>query len=156
MNQSRQSKSPLALRLCAAMWLLAWIAASGFCALEPVFDRAESGAHHHSDPSASHQHAAAPSSEDSNHSHDSDTNGGAEHSCCTSLTAAPQFASSAVFTKPDFGKSLPLNFLWLARSLAFVQPEAPALRQPQPPDRLFTPEVYLGPALHSLAPPLAV
>jgi hypothetical protein len=147
MNKSRQSKSTLALRLCAAVWLLAWIAASGFCALEPVFDQAESGAHHHADQTA------APSSEDSNHSHDSDKNDGAEHSCCTSLTAAPQFASSAIFTKPDFGKSLPLSFLWLAQTLTFVQPEAPAMRQS--PDRqwVFTPEVCLGPAFRSHAPP---
>ena len=60
MGQSRQSKSTPALRLCTAMWLLVWVVASGFCALEPVFDRAGSGAHHHSEQTASHQHAAAP------------------------------------------------------------------------------------------------
>lgn len=151
MKHSRQRKSSLAFRLCAVVSLLVWVAASGFCSVESLI-----GADHHADGAAQHDHDVAASADSDHHSPDSDKKDGDEHSCCSSLTAAAPSASQTILTKPDFGKLLSPNFLWLAQTLAFVQPEAPILRQP--PDRqwVFTPEVYLGPAFRSHAPPLAV
>ena len=151
MTHSRQRKSSLALRLCALVSLLVWVAASGFCSVESLFGHAE----HHAHGAAQHEHDAAPASADSDHhSHDSDKNGGDEHSCCASLAAAVPSAEQTVLSKPDFGKLLSFNFLWLAQALTFVQPEAPILRQPPDREWVFTPEVCLGPAFRSHAPPL--
>ncbi len=150
MTHSRQRKSSLALRLCAVASLLVWVAASGFCSMESLV-----GADHHADGAAQHEHYAAPASADSDHhSHDSDKNGGDKDSCCSSLTAAAPSAHQTLLTKPDFGKLLSHNFLWLAQALTFVQPEAPITRQAQHREFIFTPEVCLGPAFRSHAPPL--
>lgn len=146
----RYGKPKLMLRACAALLLLAWVAASGFCSLELGIGHAEDAAPPHSHDSSQHHGDDAAADP-----HDSDKDGDHSDACCTSLKAAPQFVSSAVFSKPDFGNALSLTFLWIARQLTLVQPEAAALRQPRAPERVFTPEVYLGPALHSLAPPLA-
>lgn len=151
MKYSRQRKSSLAFRLCAVASLLVWVAASGFCSVESLFGHDE----HHAHGAAQHEHDAAPASADSDHhSHDSDKNDGDEHSCCASLAAAVPSAQQPVLTKPDFGKLLPFNFLWLAQALTVVQPEAPISRQTQHREFIFTPEVCLGPAFRSHAPPL--
>lgn len=150
---SQQRRLSPMLRICAAFMLLVWVAASGFCSAEPLFARAKSG-EQDSDKTAHHQNEAVPSSTDSGHSHDSDNHDDGEHSCCSSLTAAAPSANPTVLTKPDFGKLLSLNFLWLAQALTFVQPEAPISRQPPDREWVFTPEVCLGPAFRSHAPPL--
>ena len=138
----RQTKLNPLLRWFAGATVLVWIVASGFCSVEHFFGHAESD--------------AAPASETADHSHDSDKHDDSEHSCCDSLKATPQLGSSTVLNHPDFGKLLSPDFLLLAQVLTFVQPEAPISRQP--PDRqwVFTPEVFLGPAFRSHAPPLAV
>jgi len=143
------------LRICAALMLLVWIAASGFCSAEPLFAHAKSG-EQESDKTAHHQNEAVPSSTDSGHSHDSDKHDDGEHSCCDSLKATPQFASSGISTKPDFGKLFALAPLWLIQALTFVQPEVSVPRQPPDREWVFTPKMCLGPALRSHAPPLAV
>jgi hypothetical protein len=151
MTNSRKRKSSLALRLCAVVSLLVWVAASGFCSVESLIGHAE----HHAHGAAQHEHDAAPASADSDHhSHDSDKNDSDEHSCCASFAAAVPSAQQTVLTKPDFGKLLAFNFLWLAQALTFVQPEAPISRQPPDREWVFTPEVCLGPAFRSHAPPL--
>ena len=155
MTHSRQRKSSLAFRLCAVVSLLVWVAASGFCSVESLFGQAGHHAEHHADVAAQHEHDAAPASADSDHhSHDSDKNSDDEHACCSSLTAAAPSAHQTVLTKPDFGKLLSFNLLWLSQALTFVQPEAPISRQPPDREWVFTPEVCLGPAFRSHAPPL--
>lgn len=143
----------MALRLCAVVSLLVWVAASGFCSVESLIGHGD----HHANGADHHENATAASATDSDHhSHDSDKDRGDEHSCCASLAAANPSAQKTVLTKPDFGKLLSFNLLWLAQVLTFVQPEAPILRQPPDRERVFTPEVYLGPAFRSHAPPLAI
>ncbi len=151
MTHSRQRKTSLAFRLCAVVSLLVWVAASGFCSVESLFGPAE----HHAHGAAQHEHDAAPASADSDHhSHDSDKSGD-EHSCCASLAAAVPSAQQTVLAKPDFGKLVSLSYLWLAQALAVVQPEAPISRQAQHREFIFTPEVCLGPAFRSHAPPFS-
>ena len=152
MIRSQQRRLKPVLRICAALMLLVWVAASGFCSAEPLFAHAKPG-EHDSDKTAHHQDEAVPSSTDSSHSHDSDKHDDGEHSCCASLTAAAPSANPTVLTKPDFGKLLSFNLLWLAQVLTSVQPEAPISRQPPDSQWVFTPEVRLGPAFRSHAPP---
>jgi hypothetical protein len=156
MTCSRQRKLKPVLRICASLMVLIWIVASGFCSAEPLLGHAESGGEHHSNQAAHHEDEAAPSSTDAGQSHDSDQHKDGEHSCCASLKATPQFGGSANLTKFDFAKSFSLNSLWLAQALTFVQPEVPFSRQPPGREWVFTPEVCLGPAFRSHAPPLAV
>ena len=154
MTGSRKTKLSPALRTGAAMWLVVWVAAFGFCSLESMVGHAESGAGHHSRQAAHHHDDATPPHEDSGHSHDSDQGDDHGNACCTSLKAVPQFANSTALTKPDFGKPLSLSFLWLAQALTLVQPEAPSLRQMREDQWVFTPEVCLGSAHRSHAPPV--
>lgn len=152
MTCSQQRRLKPVLRICAVLSLLVWIAASGFCSVESLLGHSD----HDSNTAAHHEHDVASAADADHHSHDSDKNGGDEHSCCSSLTVAAPSANPTVLTKPDFGKLPALNFLWLAQALTFVHPEAPVLRQPPSRERVFTPKVYLGPAHRSHAPPFAV
>jgi hypothetical protein len=148
MTHSRQSKSSLALRLGAVVSLLVWVAASSFCLVESLI-----GADHHAAGAAQHGHDVAASADSDHHSHDSDKKDGDEHACCSTLTAAAPSAHQTVLPKPDFGKPLSFNLLWLSQALTFVHPEAPISRQPPDREWVFTPEVCLGPAFRSNAPP---
>jgi hypothetical protein len=144
------------MRVCAALLLVAWVSAAFTCALESAFGHSKAGDEHQPNQAAHHEDGAAPSPGSSNRSHDSDNNGGSDnHSCCSSVNATAQIPDS-ILNKPDFGKSLSLSFVWLAQVLTLDQPETPALRQPPDRDWVFTPEVSLGPAFRSHAPPLAI
>ncbi len=56
--------------------------------------------------------------------------------------------------KPDFGLAI-LTFVSPSQTVAYTLPEAPISRQPPDRERVFTPEVSLGPAFRSLAPPVS-
>lgn len=152
MANSRQPKPRPALRLCAAFCVLIWLAAVSYCSLETFIGHAEAGDHHAAQAAT---HASAESHDKSDHSHDSDKNGNSQDTCCDSLNATPQHGSSLVLLKPDLGKLPSFSFLWMATALTLDAPE-PAPRQAQHPVWIFTPEVCLGPAFRSHAPPLAV
>lgn len=139
---SQQRRLKPVLRICAALMMLVWIAATGFCSVEHFFGHAES--------------EVASASATADHSHDSDKHDDSEHSCCDSLKATAQLGGSTVLNHPDFGKLFSPDFLLFAQTLTFVQPEAPVSRQPPNRQWVFTPEVCLGPAFRSHAPPLAV
>lgn len=141
-------------RAGAVVALLVWITASGYCASEFVLPQlASSGHQHHHGDAGGHTHeVATPAHEHDDHSHDSDPHGEHAHSCCSSLSAAvAQISSPFQFVKSDFG----LLYTLTVRSLtqAGTQPELPLLRQARTRGWVFTPEVSLGPALRSLAPP---
>ena len=155
MSSRRTNLSPL-LRWFAGATLLVWVVASGFCSAEHFFGHAESSAHHDSENLAQHQPAAAPLSANAGHTHDSDKRKDDENSCCDSLKATPQSGGFAHLTKHGFGKLLSLNVNWLARTLPFVQPNAPSPRQAREHEWVLTPEVFLGPAFRSHAPPALV
>ncbi len=156
MSCLRQRKLNPAFRTCAAAMVLVWLAATGLCSLDSQFGHVESGGGQHVERDVRHEDEAVPSSAESGHSHDSDKNrnSGDERSCCASLKATPQFASSMLLTKPDFGKSLSFGFLSLTQMRTFLEREAPCSRQPPERKWVFTLEVCLGPAFRSLAPPL--
>ena len=164
---SRRPKIHIGLRLVAAGCIVLWLQAPSNCALERLFGdhhHAEAGAseilaHHdndhaqeaeaaeHEDGEASHSHDSAQSSHDSHHHSGGDT-------CrCYTLIATVQIAQPLVIAKPVFQL---LNFLCTvlqARDPMLAATEDKAERQAKDHDRVFTPEVCLGAAHRSLAPP---
>jgi hypothetical protein len=149
MVNSRQPKLKPALRLCAALSVLIWLSATSYCSLEFLIGHPEG--EHHAGQAATHD--AAQSHGESGHSQDSDNNGSSDESCCSTLQAPPLTAGTPVLLKPDFGKLASFHFLWLARTLTLDAPETTPPRQAQHRDWIFTPEVSLGPAYRSHAPP---
>jgi hypothetical protein len=87
-------------------------------------------------------------------SHDSDKHDSHDDSLCVSLHSICPISPSSVLAKPDFGLAFTLDFISTARLVALAQPEATVSRQPPDLDKVFTPEVCLGPAFRSLAPPV--
>lgn len=158
MRHARQPRLSPALRLWAALSVLVWIAALAQCAMEPLIGNFHSGANHHTASTAHDHHGdeAAPAHQETGHSHDSDPNGDHGDSCCTSLKAALSNTASFQLTHPDLGQLFALNSLWLTQALTPVESEISPPRQAKNREWVFTPEVCLGPAFRSHAPPLAV
>jgi hypothetical protein len=152
MANSRHLGLKPATRLCAALFALVWIWAVSYCSVGLLYGYVESESH---DAQAAHHHddAAQPHGSHGHH-HGSNDGGQPEDFCCDSLKATPQVGSGFTFLKPDFGKPHWLDFISLVSALTFVQPEAAPPRQPPERQWVFTPEVCLGPAFRSHAPPL--
>ena len=144
----RQTKVSPLTRFIAAAMILVWVGAIALCQTYCC-----SGDEHHSD-SADHHHAdAAPHS----HSHDQDDSNAPgnekESSFCLSLKSLLHNSSGLSLSKPA---PLPLYELTFAPE-AIGDTATPFIalhfRQAKPGDWVFTPEVCLGPAFRSLAPP---
>ena len=145
MASRRTTLNPL-LRSLAAVTLLCWLGALVLCSTECFEGDSD---HHAGDKEIASSHSDSDSTPDSeNHSHHDD-------SACASLKTLVPTAHNNLLPKPDFG-FFNLSFVSLPQVLVAAESEAPISRQP--PDRqfVFTPELCLGPALRSLAPPLAV
>jgi len=163
----RQPKLSPALRIVAAGCIVLWLLASSCCNIEFLCsgdhhteaDASKALAHHngglsaeaevaeHALAEASHPHDSEQPSNDS-HPHDSGDN-----SCCSTLMATAQFATPFVIIKPVLQ---PLDFLCSvlqARDLMLSAPKDEQKRQAKPSDWVFTPQVCLGAAHRSLAPP---
>lgn len=145
----RQPRLSAALRGWVVVSLLVWIAALAFCAWEPLIESFHVADHHHGDE-------AAPPHEDTGHSHGPENGGGDDHSCCSTFKAIPQSAGSSALFRPDFGQVAHLQFMLLTQAFAVVRPDINPPRQPPDREWVFRPEVCLGPAFRSHAPPLAV
>jgi len=138
---SRRTTLKSLLRFVAAGMLLVWIAAVTACSTECL------GEDSHSDSAQMGQTA-------SNQPHDSNKQDSDDDSLCISLHSLCPTSPSLVLVKPDFGLAFTLDFISTAQSITLTQPETPVSRQPPDDNRVFTPEVCLGPAFHSLAPPV--
>jgi hypothetical protein len=111
-------------------------------------------AEHHHDAEA-HQPATA------SHHHDGEApqghcgKSGCEGQCRCSVTiqAFVQTPPAIVIPKPVSQPVLNISLLCAARQHVFAAPPSETLRRGKPCDWVFTPEVCLGPAFHSLAPP---
>jgi hypothetical protein len=84
---------------------------------------------------------------------DSDNHSGHDDSACTTLKTLVPTACNVALHKPDFGFCT-LNFVSVLQSVTVAQMEASVSRQPPDGELLFTPEVSLGAAFYSLAPPV--
>lgn len=142
MRLARTTLSPV-LRLFAALTLVAWMTAASFCLVECVGSHSETA-------------GVQPAADVTGQSHDSDKRDHHDQSFCASLRSIALMSPERVLARTDFGLTFALNFVSTAPSIAFAQPEAAAPRQPPDCHRVFTPEVSLGPAFRSLAPPPAV
>jgi hypothetical protein len=73
--------------------------------------------------------------------------------CCSTIQALVVTPTLIVIARPVTTPALIISLLWAAREHEFTAPATEAMRQARPRDWVFTPELCLGPALHSLAPP---
>ena len=155
MTRSRQYRLNPLLRIGAALLVLVWVASTSLCSAEHLIRHSES-AGAHDDASAVDHHDVASSDADSGHSHDSGKHHDDQHSCCDSPKILPQSSQSGLLAKPDFGKAFSISAILLAQELTRVQANTTALsvRHAAERDWIFTPEVSLGPAFRSHAPPL--
>jgi hypothetical protein len=80
--------------------------------------------------------------------HDSDTT-----FACEVLKSVLVTGQTAVLVQPEFDLLYTLAPFTAALTATATEPAAPISRDAWPRDWVFTPEVSLGPALHSLAPP---
>lgn len=136
-----------AIRICAAMSLVIWLAAWGFCSAECLIGDSPCQPSHHEEQAADshHDHGQTPAS---------DPHDGCKGSFCDSLKTLAQTTDSIAIAKPQFGLAYTLSITSLSPALIISEPEEPVFRQAWRRDWVFTPEVYLGPALRSHAPPL--
>jgi len=137
MKSSSAKLNPF-LRFAAAGTLLIWLSAVGLCQL-----------HCCGDDNCDGTHIIAHTGTDS---HDGDKNHH-DDSACLTLKSALQNNNAITFVKPNFGLVFNLNFLSAVTSVKTSPSETFIFRQPPDLNRVFTPEVCLGPAFHSLAPP---
>ena len=111
--------------------------------------------HHHA--AEVHQHATASHHDDGEAPQgDCGKTGCEDKCCCSTIQALTATMTPVVISKPVSQLVLNISLLCAAREHAFAAPPRETLRQAKPRDWVFTPEVYLGPALHSLAPPAFV
>jgi len=137
-NNRRHRLKPM-LRVVAAMSLMFWLAAFTFCSTECL----------HADADHMEQATAA----DHHDSHDSSKEEQHDDSFCISLHSFAPSSAVSELAKPDFRLVLTLNLLLPTPQFSIVEPKLSISRQPPDREWPFTPEVCLGPAFRSLAPP---
>lgn len=158
MNASRQPKLRMSLRIWAVVSLVAWLGASVFCAGDALLGHPHGdGEGGHATASGQPHHAGSTATDSAaahGHSHDSDQGDGHdEAACCSTLIGVQQATSSLVLPTLDFARLASFHFVFLSQTLAPSEPEGSPPRQSSPRDWAFTPEVFLGPAFRSHAPP---
>ena len=148
MQMRREALRPW-FRATAAVTLLCWIAAASVCAAHcsGLFDHGDA-------PRAScHGVAVATHGEDANHSDPTHHDSSSTTLCLALKTVLPSIDGSIHF-HPDFSFVYLLAPLTLAFDTALNEPIHHHFRQAHLRGWVFTPEVSLGPAYRSLAPPL--
>jgi len=131
------------VRLAAAGMLLVWVAAVTACTTGWLEDDS------HSAPAQMTQadgKCGAPQNTGKQDCHD--------NPFCLSLHSLCQQSTGTALVKPDFGLAFTLIFIPAAQLSVPAQLETAISRQSPDCNRVFTPEVCLGPAFHSLAPPV--
>ena len=146
--RSRQTTLRPLSRCFAAVTLLLWIGAQVLCQAHcaPGACHDESGETGYHEATTSHSHHGdeqSPAHQDSS----------ADASCETLKSALSGNASSPLVT-PEFSILYTLAPTALALDLTAIEPGAFFSREARTRDWVFTPEVFLGPAFHSLAPPV--
>lgn len=164
----RQAKLPFARRILAVGCIAIWVAGVSACDIEALFccdshgreatahaDQEQSHETEHAGTNDPHDADAPHSGEADSHSHDSPMPGSREGSCCCSLKAVAVNSTPVAFGKPAF-LLIPVLCVPLeapATALARL-PSPPSRDVPRSRDRVLKPEVCLGPAFQSNAPPV--
>jgi hypothetical protein len=139
----RTTLTPL-LRSLAMATLLCWLGAFVLCATECSDGDSD---HQAGQMEMAASHSANGSMPDSdNHSKHDDS------ACQTLKTFAPT-SSQLALAKPDFGFCI-LSFASPPQTVTIALIETSISRQPPDDELVFTPEVSLGAAFYSLAPPV--
>lgn len=158
------------LRAGAAACLVFWLVCVALCDAEHLFafDHHKSSASQEHGPSRgilAHQHDAAIdgvrqtlSESDPAHNAGEQSRGSDRHdendSCCSTIKAPVPSAKPVVVSKPILNP-IAILFCLSDRSVtALPSEENASICQAKSRERIFTPEVYLGPAFRSLAPPV--
>lgn len=143
MTSRGKTYSPL-LRSLAAVMLLVWVGAVTVCSMKCSCAGCDSEHIAQAPTATSHSHNSQDQDKDCDH----------DGSFCHSLHSVTPVPAVAASIKPSFGLTFTLNFLSTARLVAVAPSETPISRQPADRNRVFTPEVCLGPAFRTLAPPV--
>ena len=114
--------------------------------------------HGHSGDKEAHNHgAASENDEGAAHRNHCDRNGCADKCRCEStLQPASATITHFVILKPVSPPVIHLSFSSVTRAYAFDAGRCEPVRPTRPHDWVFTPEVCLGPAFRSHAPPVLV
>lgn len=145
---SRRIKSSLLLRWFAAVTLLIWVGSLVLCQAHCAFNAcgdSEGVSCHAGNFSDSHhgdEHSSQPD-------HHDDTD-----SACLSLKSAFQSNNASTPVQPEFHPLYKLASIVYSLTATALEPASSFSRQAQPRNWAFTPEVCLGPAFRSLAPPV--
>ena len=147
--RSRQTTFSPLLRTFAAGALLVWVAAQVLCIAHCNFgvchgDSEEASCHGSPPTPAHHDDGDAPSPAH----HESSAS-----AACSTLKSALMGSSATALVRPDFHLLYTLAPIALALDATAVEPTASLIRQAKTRGRVFKPEVCLGPAFRSLAPP---
>ncbi len=139
------------LRCCAAAALVAWVGAQALCQMHCVFG----ACHDEPEDTVCHSTAAEPHHGDDDHGPQPCGHGqGADASCLTLNSALTGNAVVSVAT-PQLFPLYDLAPFKLPLDVMTSEAVARFSRQAGPPDWVFTPEVCLGPAFRSHAPPFS-
>ena len=165
------------------MCVFIWVIGFALCDLErlcnctrheagatPEHGHAHAAAHYHGDAEAQAHDAIAGNahahSHESGHHHDvdaaqddhgcQDKKGCDDQRCCSTIRAFLATPTPIVIAKPVAHPALIISLSCAARDHALAVPSTQILRQAKRRDWVFTPEVCLGPAFRSLAPPASV
>ena len=141
-NWSRYRLGP-GWRICAALLALGWVAALAICSSDCLGYHSDSG---HATREAQTAPAHGHSDSDRHHEHDD--------SFCAALDSVCLAAAGPALIKPEFGLAFIQVFVSRPPAIALYEPEAAISRQTPERAWVFTPEVCLGPALRSHAPPV--
>jgi len=133
------------MRLMAVVSLLLWLAASGICSVECAGGFQHCAGAHSCCHCQSFTGTGQPRGSEPQHSHD--------NSICISLHSLYAPAASMSVTRPDAAPVFVLNSISMADLAQVTAGEVLASRQLKSADPLFRPEVSLGAASRSHAPP---
>ena len=159
--------------MCALLWLVGiavcgmgrvciCVGHGGACAAHAsqVHEHDTVSAHEqgHSHAAEVHQHATASHHDDGEAPQGHCGKNGCEEQCRCSATiqALITTMTPVVISKPVSQPALNISLLYAVRQHVFAAPLSETLRLAKPRALIFTPEVCLGPAFHSLAPPAFV
>ncbi len=140
--------SPL-FRSFATGTLLVWVAAQVLCFAHCNFGVGQGS----SEQSSCHASAPAPAHHDGCESSAPAPKHSSGSVVCSTLKSALVGDGSVALVHPDFQLLYTLAPVALMLDLTAAEATSSSSRQAKPRDWVFTPEMCLGPALHSLAPP---
>jgi hypothetical protein len=146
----RQTKLRPFLRWCGVMTLLVWLGAQTFCQAHCLFDACQDEAGEtgvHATAASDLHHGDEPASHHKEHGDDAS---------CATLKSALSGNTTPSLIAPEFSPIYTLTPIAFTFAATTIKLSASISRQIDRQNLIFTPEVCLASALHSLAPPLTV